>query len=717
MSHSQGSTSTSHELSKLKEMLALLKSELQYVKGVGPKKASVFRKTGITTIEDLLFFLPRDYEDRRRIKRIAELKPGERAVFVGEVWSAGVVGEGRKIFEVVFRDTTGVIKAKWFNFHLQGFKKRFKEGEKFLVVGDVKYNRFERCLEVIHPETRLFDLVNIKDFARILPLYPGLEGISDKNVQEIVGECIKRLKDVYVEYIPENILEREKLVSLPHAFEVVHFALDEPEKLRARRSKGHIRLIFEEFFLPQLALAVRKHGLKAKKGVAFKIDSKLLKKFLQSLPFELTNAQKRVLKEILSDMKKPYPMNRLLQGDVGCGKTVVAVCAALVAVDSGYQVAFMAPTEILAEQHYRTISEFTRGLGLSIFLLTSSTPSGEKRIIKHTLSIGQAQIVVGTHALIQKDVRFKNLGLVIIDEQHKFGVIQRKILREKGEFPDLLVMTATPIPRTLALTVYGDLDVSIIDEMPKGRKPVITRVIKPKDREKAYLFVESQLRKGRQAYFVFPLIEESEKLNLPSVIEAYPRIKERFREFSVGLLHGRMKGEEKERVMRAFKEGKIQLLVCTTVIEVGVDVPNATVMIIEGAERFGLSQLHQLRGRIGRGPYKSYCLLMISENATLSKAAYARLKIMEETTDGFRIAEEDLKIRGPGELLGTKQAGVSDLRVANLLKDQDILQRAREAAFSVVEEDSTLEKGRNRLLNYLITEKGLLDRVVVTESG
>ena len=470
------------------------------------------------------------------------------------------------------------------------------------------------------------------------------------------------------------------------------------------------------FFFLRWPWRLKGLGVKGERGISFNTNSKLLEKFLASLPFELTGAQKRVIKEILDDMSSPSPMNRLLQGDVGSGKTVVAVAAALVAVDNGYQVAFMAPTEILAEQHYRNVSSMLKGMGVRVELLTSSTSKGEREVILRGTANGDVNILVGTHALIQEGVVFRRLGLAIIDEQHRFGVVQRKMLRDKGGNCDLLVMTATPIPRTLALTVYGDLDVSVIDELPKGRKPVITRVVSPKQREKAYAFVESQLKKGRQAYIVFPLIEESEKMDLPSVLEMYPKIQERFKGFNVGLLHGRMNGYEKERVMGEFKEGKIHVLVSTTVIEVGIDVPNATVMVVEGAERFGLSQLHQLRGRVGRGSHKSYCILITSA-PRVSSQSYMRLKVLEETNDGFRIAEEDLKIRGPGEVLGVKQSGLTEFKVADLIRDRDILEWAKKDAEDWVSKDPQLSSEDGRRLAEVIKRKGLFEKVAYTEGG
>ncbi|BAT71306.1 ATP-dependent DNA helicase RecG [Thermosulfidibacter takaii ABI70S6] len=698
------------------KLFDFLATDIQFVKGVGPSRAKALRKAGVKTLEDMLYFLPKDYEDRRNIKKIAQLKPGKRAVFIGEVWTKQVVEKRTSIFEVIFRDETGVVKAKWFHFKKHAFERRFKEGKKFLVVGDVRYNRYERCLEVVHPETRDYELVDLNEFRRVVPVYPFVEGLGQKTIEKIVANCINEVDKVYEEYIPSKVLNNLGLVSLPDAFRILHFAEDDLEKLKERKSRGHFRLIFEEFFIIQVALALKKVGVKQQKGISFNVKSEKLCAFLENLPFELTNAQKRVLKEILQDMASDKPMNRLLQGDVGSGKTVVAVAAAVVAVDNGYQVAVMAPTEILAEQHYRNIREMVKGLGIQVGLLTSSTPKGEREVVLRRVANGDLDILVGTHALIQEGVNFKKLGFAIIDEQHRFGVLQRKLLREKGKNCDLLVMTATPIPRTLALTVYGDLDVSVIDEMPKGRQPIITRVITPKDREKAYAFIEKQLEKGRQAYIVFPLIEESEKLQLPSVLEMYPVIAQRFSKFKVGLLHGRMSGQEKEEVMRRFKEGEIQVLVSTTVIEVGIDVPNATVMLIEGAERFGLSQLHQLRGRVGRGEHKSYCLLMMSgERANAN--SYMRLKVLEETADGFKIAEADLKFRGPGELLGVRQSGLPDFRVADLLKDRDILEEAKKQAEEIVNDDPLLMKPENRLLRQVLEVKGVLKKLAFTEAG
>ena len=699
------------------KLLEFFERDIQFLKGVGPQRAKRFKKAGIKTVEELLYFLPKDYQDRRSIKKIGSLKIGEKSVFIGKVEEARLAGEGRKIFEVVFKDETGAIKAKWFNFNAKAYQERFARGKAFLLFGEVRYNRFERCLEVIHPETRALELVNLEEYRRVVPVYTGIEGISNRTIERVLENAISELREIHREHIPPWILEETELPPLAEAFEIVHFARDELSRLRKRASKGHKRLIFEDFFPLQVALAFKNVGKKREKGISFNTKSELLKRFIERLPFSLTQGQKSALKEILKDMESPYPMRRLIQGDVGCGKTVVAVAAALVAIDNGYQVAFMAPTEILAEQHYRSVRELVKGMGINLFLLTASTPKGEKERIYSILRSSGAHLVVGTHALIQEKVEFKRLGFVVIDEQHRFGVIQRKTLKEKGENPDLLVMTATPIPRTLALTVYGDLDISVIKEMPKGRKPIITRMIYPEDREKAYSFIETQIRKGRQAYIVFPLIEESEKLRLPSVLEMYPVIAERFRSFRVGLLHGRMKGEEKEKIMRSFKEGKIHILVCTTVIEVGIDVPNATVIMIEGAERFGLSQLHQLRGRVGRGKHRSYCLLMVSDRKNLTQTAYRRLKVMEKTTDGFKIAEEDLALRGPGELFGTRQSGLPEFKVADILRDAQMLSTAREYAFRLIEQDPLLMKAENRLLRELLFEKGLMEKASLTESG
>lgn len=700
------------------KLLEILKTPIESLKGIRPEYVRKLKKAGYNTIEDLLYLAPKAYEDRRRLKKIGELREGEKAVFIGRVEGVNIVktASGKEIFEVTFSDKTGSIVAKWFNFNRRGFLERFKINEEFLIAGRIGKNLFEKTFEIIHPETRSLRSLNLEDTLRVIPIYPSIMDLESKTLESIIDKILRKIETLNEDYLPSWLLMELKLPLLNEAFIIVHRGLDDLDKLSEARSKGHVRLIFDEFFLPQVAIHYIKRSIKGKSGIAFNVDSRLVETFINNLPFELTSAQKRVIEEIKEDMASPKMMNRLLQGDVGSGKTVVAIVSALIAVENGYQVAFMAPTEILAEQHFYNIREYTRGLKLRIALLTSSTSRSEREIILRSLRHGAIDIIVGTHAIIQERIEFKKLGLVIIDEQHRFGVIQRKKLREKGENPDLLVMTATPIPRTLALTVYGDLDISTIDELPAGRKPITTRVITEKDRIKAYAFIESQLRKGRQAFIVYPIIEESEKLDLPAVTEAYPKIKEFFREFNVGMLHGRMSWNEKERIMNKFKSGEIHLLVCTPVIEVGIDVPNATVMLIEGAERFGLSQLHQLRGRVGRSTYKSYCLLMISGNR-LSGTSYMRLKILEETMDGFKIAEEDLNLRGPGEFFGVRQSGMSEFKIANLFRDRELLELARKMAEKLIEMDPHLQREEHAYIKKLLRDKNLLDAVDLLNSG
>lgn len=700
------------------KILEILASPIESVKGIKAEYIKKLKKAGITKIGDLLFIVPKAYEDRRKLKKIAELKDGEKAIFVGKVEGTEIIKTptGKEILEVIFKDQTGSIKAKWFHFNRRAFLERFKKDEAFIIAGKVNRNLFDKSLEIIHPETRSLKAVDTNEVLKIIPVYPTIMELESKTIEKVIEKALKKIENINEDFLPSWILIENDLPLINESFLIIHKGLDETDKLNNFRSKGHIRLIFDEFFLPQLAIAYLRKNIKEKKGISFNVNSSLLKTFLNSLEFELTGAQKRVLEEIKSDMVSKEPMNRLLQGDVGSGKTVIAIASALIAVENGYQVAFMAPTEVLAEQHFLNIREYTKGLRIRTALLTSSVSKNEKEIILRSLRHGAINIIVGTHALIQEKVEFKNLGLVIVDEQHRFGVIQRKKLREKGENPDLLVMTATPIPRTLALTVYGDLDISVIDEMPAGRKPITTRVIREKDRPKAYAFIESQLRKGRQAYIVYPIIEESEKLDLPAIMKAYPKIKSYFKDFNVAMLHGRMPWREKEKIMSKFKAGEIQLLVATPVIEVGIDVPNATVMMIEGAERFGLSQLHQLRGRVGRSIYKSYCLLVISGDK-VSGNSYMRLKILEETTDGFKIAEEDLKIRGPGEFFGVRQSGISEFKVANIFRDTDILELARKTALKTIQLDPNLNKEEHLYLRQILIEKGLLESADLIESG
>ncbi len=703
------------KIPELKKLFEYLDRPIQYLKGVGPRRAQTLARLGISTVEDLLFLLPREYEDRRFITPIHQLQPGTKALLEVQVWSTRVTGSRTPIFEVAFKDATGVLKGKWFHFRTDQMKKAFKKGRRALVYGDVQFNRYEYCLEMIHPQVE-FLKEGEEPKGHVLPVYPLTEGLSQRELRKIQVQALKELKGVAIEYLPEGIREKMALPPFYQALREIHYPIkEEPRQLKDRSSPSLQRFVFEELFLFQLALAIKRGRATKERGIAFSVDGPRLKGLMDSLPFPLTDAQKRVLKEIRGDMASPHAMNRLLQGDVGCGKTIVAFLAIAMAVDSGYQVAMMAPTEILAEQHFLSMRERLTPLGIRCALLVSGLSRREREAVLSAMVSGALDVVIGTHAVIQEGVEFNRLGLVIIDEQHRFGVLQRASLRAKGEKPDLLVMTATPIPRTLALTLYGDLDVSVIDEVPKGRQPIETRVVQEHQRKEVYQFIQEQLAKGRQAYIVYPLIEESEKLQLPSVIEMYPKIAQAFPSYKVGLLHGRLPREEKEKIMREFKNGKTHLLVTTTVIEVGIDVPNATVMVIEGAERFGLSQLHQLRGRVGRGSHASYCLLMVSNKP--SHISRSRLRVMEQTCDGFRIAEEDLKIRGPGDFLGVRQSGLPPFKVADLVLDASTLQEARKEAFELAKRDPKLEDPQHRGIKELLIRKGYHKGLELIDAG
>jgi len=664
---------------------------VQYLKGVGPARAGLLSRLGINTIEDLLYYFPWRYEDRKNLKKIRDLRMGESETVSGEVVSAEVITTPRKrmkIFELGVSDGTGHLKCKWFN---QPFLKRyFKEGEKVILSGVVKGDLYGGSgLEMENPD---FELLGREDrlvhTSRIVPVYKATEGISPKQLRTLMYNTINSHQKLIEDYIPEDILKRNDLKPLPWAVKETHFPeeFSDVTALNRMKSPAHRRLVFDEFFLLELGLALMKKGETLEKGISFKDGGALISKFLQDIPFKLTGAQERVIREIKSDMMRPLPMNRLLHGDVGCGKTVVAVISMLIAVESGYQACLMAPTELLAEQHFINIHKMIERLGLQVALLTSSS----KGRPLDDISQGAAQIIIGTHAIIQESVRFKNLGLAIIDEQHKFGVVQRADIRRKGFNPDILIMTATPIPRTLALTLYGDLDISIIDELPGGRKPIVTKVFFSSQKERIHTLFKEELSKGRQVYIVYPLIEESEKLDLKSATEGFEALRRIYPDRRIGMVHGRMPHDEREAVMSQFKSGDIDMLVATTVIEVGIDVPNASLMLIVHAERFGLAQLHQLRGRIGRGGYDSYCLLMAYP--PFSDEAKRRLKAMESTCDGFKIAEEDLAIRGHGDFFGTRQSGIPELSVANIIRDMDILEISRREAFTLADADPDMKE-------------------------
>jgi ATP-dependent DNA helicase RecG len=677
-----------------------LATPLQHFKGIGPKLAEILRKKGLETAEDILYLLPHRYEDRRELRRIRDLRPGMREVFAGEVLTVTLpqTRGGRRLFEATVSDGTGTVHLKWFNYNPRFMKDAWKPGRRGVFSGDV--TRFGLLPEVHHPETEWLkpgedaETVLHSDplnFGRILPVYPLTEGVTQRTMRRLLKDAIDAFAPSLPDALPPEVAGRHELLLISDALRRVHFPEHDadPVLLNAGTSGGHHSLKFDEFFFLELGLALKKRGVALEEGIAFQVNHRYTKELVKLLPFSLTAAQRRVLSEIKEDMMAPHPMHRLVQGDVGSGKTLVALMAALVAVENGYQVAMMAPTEILAEQHYLNIHRWCELLGVRVTLLTSGLKGKAKSAALAEIASGGCSIVVGTHAVIQDKVDFARLGLGIVDEQHRFGVLQRGLLRKKGGNPDILVMTATPIPRTLAMTVFGDLSLSVVDELPPGRTPVETRVWYESRRPQVYAAIREEIRRGRQAFVIYPLVEETEKSELKAAVQMAEHLQqEMFPDLRIGLIHGRLKPEEKEAVMASFKNRETDILVATTVIEVGIDVPNATMMVIEHAERFGLSQLHQLRGRVGRGEGKSRCILLAGER--LSEEGRKRLKVMEETTDGFRIAEADLEIRGPGDFLGTRQAGLPEFRTASIIRDGRILEQARKEAFALVERDPDL---------------------------
>lgn len=678
-----------------------LDEPLDKLRGVGPRALLKLEKLGLCTIEDALYHLPFRYEDRRQLKPIARLRSGTQEVFYGEVLAAGeahTTRKRRKIYEVIVGDKSGQISLKWFRYRENWLKKRFPVGQKAVFIGEVK--SFGAVREIHHPDAELLSSDNSLEqlfqrdplnFGRILPVYSLTEGLSQKQVRKIWFELVEQYAPLAQSYIPGEILSRHNLLTLPEALQGSHWPANDASLTTLEQGNDRCRqsLVFDEFFYLELGLALKRQGVQLEEGIAFNVEHRYTIPLNKMLPFRMTDAQRRVLGEIKHDMMLPHPMNRLLQGDVGSGKTLVALMSALIAIENGTQVAIVAPTEILAEQHFQTFSGWLDKLGLKAVLLQGKMTAKNRKDCLQMIAAGEADLVVGTHAVLQEGVEFHQLGLGIVDEQHRFGVRQRGVLKRKGRNPDILVMTATPIPRTLSLTLYGDLAVSVIDQLPPGRKPIDTRLYRENSRIKAYSLIKDELEKGRQAYVVYPLVEESEKSDLQAATEAAEQLStEIFPDARIGLLHGRMKSAEKELVMSTFRDGQLDILVSTTVIEVGVDVPNASVMLIEHADRFGLAQLHQLRGRVGRGAEQSYCLLIPSQH--YSEDASRRLQVMVETNDGFRIAEADLEIRGPGEFLGTRQAGVPDFRVANLLRDARMLEVARHEAFDLASKSNYL---------------------------
>ncbi|MBI1821195.1 MAG: ATP-dependent DNA helicase RecG [Nitrospirae bacterium] len=669
---------------------------VQFVKGIGPYKAVLLKKLGLVTVEDVLFNLPYRYEDRTKIQKISRLSPNENQMVFGEVKAVRTQITPRKhlkIFELILGDETGVLSCKWFN--QPYLEKVFKTGQKVILTGKVSPNRFEHFRLEMNPvsyELVTGDEENLTHHGKIVPVYHETPGMTSNQMRSLIKSLLEENLLLAREKLPLALVRKYAFPSLGEALKEVHFPSGPETFFQSSLEKSlfHRRLVFEDFFLLEMGLALRKNKIsRENKGFSFKIDGGMEGELLRHLSFKLTPAQGRVLGEIKKDMQSLYPMNRLLQGDVGSGKTVVALIAMLIAIENGFQACLMVPTELLAEQHYFNLTPLLLRLNIAAGLLTHGMGKKEQTKVLESAAEGKTDLVIGTHSLIQEKVQFKRLGIAVVDEQHKFGVMQRMELKKKGDSPDILIMTATPIPRTLALTVYGDLDLSVLDELPPGRKPIQTRLFYESQRKSVYSMIEKEVNGGRQAYIVYPLVEESEKLDLNAAVTMFKTLEETvFPQFKIGLLHGRMKSGEKERVMKQFKNQEIHILVSTTVIEVGIDVSNASLMVVEHAERFGLAQLHQLRGRVGRGPYQSYCLLVA--NTPVSEDAKKRLKAMVNTTDGFKLAEEDLAIRGPGEFFGTRQSGLPELRVANLLRDGKMLEEARREAMDLLQKDPLL---------------------------
>ncbi len=708
-----------------------LTTPVQYVKGIGPRLAEVLATKGILTTDDLLHYLPFRYEDRLNPRAIAQLRPGEMATLIAEVRTSGLFRTRRMpIFEMTAGQGRTRLKCIWFNgTYLQG---KFKPGQMVALYGKVDVDRSSE-LQIVQPQFEILGdpgeegaseateqkLAASLEVGRIVPIYEsaGQGRLTSRWFRRIIHAALENLTPNLSDPIPAMVRNRMGLICPREALWKVHWPDpgESLQELQSSRTPAHSRLIFEELFFIELGLELKRREQKAETGIAFRLDDRVRGAIKKILPFHPTTAQKRVLREIASDMEKSSPMRRLLQGDVGSGKTIVAFEAAIIAIENAYQVALMAPTEILAQQHYFSARRILENAGYRIVLLTGSLEQDRKQKVRRHIAQGNAHLVIGTHALIEEKVEFAKLGLVIVDEQHRFGVMQRlKLMKKSGDTdansrtslestggdarphtslgdahpytaaePDVLVMTATPIPRSLALTIYGDLDLSALDEMPPGRTPIVTRRVSDERSEEVWEFVRKQVVAGHQAYVVYPVIEESEESELKAAIKMYKEMsKHIFPDLRVGLLHGRLDPDEKENVMKLFQKGEISVLVSTTVIEVGVDVSNATIMVVEHAERFGLSQLHQLRGRIGRGAAKSYCILMTG--GKISEEGQRRLDAMARTNDGFQIAELDLELRGPGEFFGTRQAGMPSFQVANLIRDRQILEAAKREAASVL---------------------------------
>lgn len=674
-----------------------LKQDIQYVKGVGPNKAALLNKLGIQTLEDLIKYYPRDYEDRNKPTKIANAVDGQEVLIEATVTSKMSeipTRRNMKMYKLIVKDDTGSAILTWFN--QKYLKDKLKLGQ--------TYNFYGKAINkdgVVKINSAVFDEAGkSKNTGKIVPIYPSTYGLTQNMIRQIMENALNLVNNKLEETIPENIITKYNLMDINTATKTIHFPQELKDFEIARK-----RFVFEELFSMQLALLSLKNKYTVQKeGIQFSKEVKM-SDIINTLPFKLTKAQLKVLEEIDNDMESKKPMNRLLQGDVGSGKTIVAIIAAYKAVKCGYQMAIMAPTAILAAQHLESFNQILSQFGIKCELLVSSITKKRKDAILEKLENGEIDVLIGTHAVLEENVKFKNLGLVITDEQHRFGVRQRKIISKKGENPDVLVMTATPIPRTLALILYGDLDISIIDELPPNRKKIDTFAVTKGLEERVNNFIKKQINEGRQAYIVCPLVEENEEINAKSVVELAEKYKtEVFKEYKVEYLHGKMKAKEKDEIMEEFKNGNIDILISTTVIEVGVNVPNASIMVVENAERFGLAQLHQLRGRVGRGEYQSYCILKYQGNSDVIRQ---RMKVMQDTNDGFIISEKDLELRGSGEFFGTKQHGLPEFRIANLFEDMPILKMVQELVTEILQNDPNLEKEENVMLKRIIENKFL----------